>query len=138
MKFMSRFLHVLWMLLLFKGAVDAQNPSPKGGVARVTGVFSSLLLHVETHDVIGYEITVSKVGDEGAYFVVLQCAQGVAEPPIVSRAEIRNGMLTFSPEDHACGSKFRAMPGNRGILLWIDGRSHGFIPRHHSYWETHS
>jgi len=137
-KSMSRSMQIFGILLLFRGTVDAQNPSHKGGRVQVTGVFSSLLLHAETQDLIGYEITVSKVGDAGVYFVVLQCAEGVAEPPIVARAEIRNGMLTFSPEDHACGTKFRAMPGNRGILLWIDDRSQGFIPRHHSYWETHS
>ncbi|MCU1222882.1 MAG: hypothetical protein JWQ42_975 [Edaphobacter sp.] len=136
MKSLSR-LQIFGILLLFRGTVDAQNSSHNRGAGLITGVFSSLILHAESQDVIGYEITVSKVGDKGVYFVVLQCAQGVAEPPIVSRAEVVSGMLTFSPEDHACGSKFRAMPGSKGILLWIDGRSQGLIPRHHSFWETH-
>jgi hypothetical protein len=136
-KFLTRFLQIIGILLLLRGAVDAQSASHTRGAAPITGIFSNLILHTETQDVIGYEVTVSKVGDKGAYFVVLQCAQGVAEPPIVSRAEVANGMLTFSPDDHACGSKFRAMLGSRGILLWIDGRSQGLIPRQHSFWETH-
>jgi hypothetical protein len=61
----------------------------------------------------------------------------VAEPLVVSRAEIAKGVLTFSANDPVCGGKFRAKAGREGILLWIDGKSRGLIPRHHSFWETH-
>jgi hypothetical protein len=137
MKRMRCCLRVALTLLAFNGIAEAQSPARNGNPARLTGVFSSLLLHAETQDVIGYEITVSRVGDRGLYFIVLQCAQGVAEPPIVSQAEVANGVLTFSPSDRACGSKFRLEPGSNGMLLWVDGQPQGTIPRHSSFWEIH-
>jgi hypothetical protein len=137
MRLMFRCWGIVLVLLIFKGLASAQNSSQNGSPARLTGVFSSLLLHPETQDVIGYEITVSRVGDSGAYVVVLQCAQGVAEPPVVSQAEVANGVLTFTSSNPICGSKFRTQNGPAGMALWVDGKSQGLIPRRHSFWETH-
>jgi len=39
--------------------------------------------------------------------------------------------------NRVCGGKFRAKAGREGMLLWIDGKSQGLIPKHHSFWETH-
>jgi hypothetical protein len=120
-------LRMALVLLITRGVANAQ----------MTGVFSSMVLNPETRDVIGYELTVSRVGDRGTYFVVLQCAQGVAEPPVVAKAEVADGVLTFSSSNPICGSKLRARPGSKGMLLWMDGKSQGLIPRQHSFWETH-
>jgi hypothetical protein len=122
-------LRMALVLLIFRGVAGAQNLPKNGSPAQMTGVFSNLVSHPETQDVIGYEITVSRVGDRGLYFVVLQCAQGVPEPPVVSQAKVTDGVLTFSSSDPICGSKFRAKPGATGMLLWVDGKSQGLIPR---------
>jgi len=125
------------MTILLASVAVAQSAPQSGRAAQMTGVFSSLLLHRDTQDVIGYEVIVSRVGDDGAYFVVLQCAQGVPQPPVVSEAKLVNSVLLFASTDPLCGTNLKAKPGRDGVFLWVDGKPQGLIPRRHSFWESH-
>jgi hypothetical protein len=125
------------LMSILAGVAAAQSAPQDGQPVQTTGVFSSLFLHKDTQDVVGYEITVSRVGDDRAYSVVLQCAQGVAQLPIVSKAQLVDGALQFASTDPVCGTNIKAKPVSDGIFLWVDGKSQGLIPRQHSFWENH-
>ena len=105
-------------------------------VPQITGVYSSLSIHRETLDVLVQELIISKMS-ASTYAVILQCAEGQVSRPILADAILAKGFLTFTPSDHTCGNEFSVHILMSGLRLSIDGAKEQFLPRHHSFWETH-
>jgi len=118
----------------------AQNTDSTPNPIRVTGVYSTLYLNKEEGDLLGIEVMITKT--EKNYYVVFQSAEGVALPPVVTKAVVDGNTIMFKVnEPGGYSGTFRGRIKQTGIEGgFVNGQRDPFmrktflLPRKCSFW----
>jgi hypothetical protein len=124
-----------WLpILAFSGALFAQS-TPTERHAPIFGTYSSLIYDAkETGDIGGTELTV--IPQYITAYVLFQCAEGDAYPPVFVPAKVTANTVDFTIPDalnDMCPRLYHGVPTSKGLRLTHNGGVE-LVPRRKSYW----
>jgi hypothetical protein len=119
--------------LLISPAVASQRKTAK---LQITGMYSSMRYVQEAGDVVGMEVFIVAGGD--GYYATIQLAEGVPDPPVVVKLEVKGSGIEFTLPDNSGANlgKFTGRVSATGIRgKFQHAVKAEFLNRKKSYWQ---
>jgi len=128
----------LGYVLVCFSLVLAAHATQSAPAPQVTGIYSNLRLIPSEGDVVGTEVFILSSGT--AYFVLVQCAEGVLGPPELLPATVEYPTVKFTVPEHTASmclaGEFEGTLTSRGLNGAVRGSDWpGFLPRKKSFWQ---